>query len=189
MQHGQPAVPVNGEYHRMEDHDFTKRFKNKTRLNILGKVAWLERPLNKSRPKVALQLTEAGDDAVTIDWRPAVPEWASGRLQLVLAEGVLGILEDEQKFWKLHQEYSQEEVDKLLEDDRDRSRSGSPVLALQDTENPALARGRSRSPSRARRDRPANWLGPELYGLADELQGLRVPAEVICICCGLRPWK
>ena len=104
VQHGQPAVPVNGEYHRMEDHDFTKRFKNKTRLKIWGKVAWLERPLNKSRPKVALQLTEAGDDAVTIDWRPAVPEWTSGRLQLVLAEGVLGVLEDEQEFGKLHQE-------------------------------------------------------------------------------------
>ena len=66
-QHGRPSVPVNGEYLRMENGDFTKRFKNKMRLKILGNVAWLERPSCKSRRRVTLLLTEAGGDAVTID--------------------------------------------------------------------------------------------------------------------------
>jgi len=153
----------------MENGDFTKRFKNKMRLKILGNVAWLEVPRCKSRRRFTLLLTEAGGDAVTIDWRPANPEWQTGRLQLVVMEGERGLLEDEEKFWKLHQEYSQEEVEKLLQDARDPSRSGSPVLALRDGEDavvPSL-------PSSSGRRQPAEWLGE---GVA-VVPGKRKPEE------------
>ena len=117
-QRGRPSVPVNGEYLRMENGDFTKRFNNNMRLNMLGNVAWMEFPTRKSRRRVTLRLTEDGGDAVTIDWRPANPEWQTGRLQLVDMEGARGLLEDQQKCWMLHREYSQEEVEKLLQDAR-----------------------------------------------------------------------
>ncbi|MDA8609563.1 hypothetical protein N9L19_01455 [bacterium] len=79
-QHGRPSVPVNGEYLRMGNCDFTKRFNNNMRPNMLGIVAWLEFPRRKSRRIITLRLTEDGGDGVTIDWRPANPEWQAGQL-------------------------------------------------------------------------------------------------------------
>jgi len=95
-QHGRRSAPVNGEYHRMEDGDRAQRFKNKMRLNILGKEAWLEVPKRKSRRTVTLRLTEEGCDAVTIDWRPAHPDWYTSRLQLAVVGGERGLLENEE---------------------------------------------------------------------------------------------
>jgi glycosyl transferase family 25 len=133
-QHGRPTVPVSGLYFRMEDHDHTKRFKNHMRLKLLGIVAWLEFPTRKRRRQFVLPLSPDGEDAIRIDWSPAYPEWKSGRLQLVVEEGERGIREKEEVFWKLHTEYSQEEVEKHLEAARSSSRSGSPVAMLMDGE-------------------------------------------------------
>ena len=133
-QHGRPTVPVSGLYFRMEDHDHTKRFKNHMRLKLLGTVAWLEFPTRKRRRQFVLPLSPDGEDAIRIDWSPAYPEWKSGRLQLVVEEGERGIREKEEVFWKLHTEYSQEEVEKHLEAARSSSRSGSPVAMLMDGE-------------------------------------------------------
>ena len=133
-QHGRPTVPVSGLYFRMEDHDHTKRFKNHMRLKLLGTVAWLEFPTRKRRRQFVLPLSPDGEDAVRIDWSSAYPEWKSGRLQLVVEEGERGIREKEEVFWKLHKEYSQEEVEKHLEAARSSSRSGSPVAMLMDGE-------------------------------------------------------
>ena len=139
------------------------------RLKMLGNVAWLEFPRRNSRRRVTLRLTEDGGDAVTIDWRPANPEWQTGRLQLVVMEGERGLLEDEEKFWMLHQEYSQEEVDKLLQDARGPSQSGSPVLALMDGEDAVVPL----LPSSSGRRQPAEWLGE---GVA-VVPGKRKPEE------------
>ena len=76
-----------------------------------------------------------GEDAIRIDWSLAFPEWKSSRLQLVVEEGDRGIREEEEVFWKLHTEYSQEEVEKHLEAARSYSRSGSPVAMLMDGES------------------------------------------------------
>ena len=133
-QHGRPTVPVSGLYFRMEDHDHTKRFKNHMWLKLLGTVAWLEFPTRKRRRQFVLPLSPDGEDAIRIDWSPAYPEWKSGRLQLVVEEGERGIREKEEVFWKLHKEYSQEEVEKHLEAARSSSRSGSPVAMLMDGE-------------------------------------------------------
>ena len=52
----------------------------------------------------------------------------------MVEEGERGIREKEEVFWKLHKEYSQEEVEKHLEAARSSSRSGSPVAMLMDGE-------------------------------------------------------
>ena len=132
--HGRPTVPVSGLYFRMEDHDPTKRLKNGMRLKLLGTVAWLEFTTRRRRRQSVLPLSPDGEDAIRIDWSSAYPEWKSGRLQLVVAEGEGGIREKEEVFWKLHKEYSQEEVEKHLEAARSSSRSGSLVAMLTDGE-------------------------------------------------------
>ena len=133
-QHGRPAMPVCGLYYRMETHEHKTRFRNQMRLKLLGKVAWLEFPTRNPRRQFVLPLSVEGEDAIRIDWSPAYPEWKSGRLQLVVEEGERGIREKEEVFWKLHKEYSQEEVEKHLEAARSSSRSGSPVAMLMDGE-------------------------------------------------------
>ena len=133
-QHGRPTVPVSGLYFRMEDHDHTKRFKKHMRLTLLGDVAWLQFGTGKRRRQFVLPLSPAGEDAVRIDWSSAYPEWESGLLQLVVEEGERGLREEEKVFWKLHEEYSQKEVEKHLEAAGSVSRSGSPLAMLMDGE-------------------------------------------------------
>ena len=82
----------------MENCDFAERFKNKMRLNILINMAGLELPRHKSRRRVTLLLTEDGGDAVTIDWRPASPEWQTSRLQLV-------VMQCERGYWKTRESF------------------------------------------------------------------------------------
>ena len=125
-------VPVSGLYFRMEDHDHSKRFKNGMRLRLLGTVAWLEFPRRKRQKQFVLPLSPDGEDAIRIDWSPAYPDWGSGRLQLVVEEGQRGIREKEEVFWKLHREFSPEEVEQHLEAARSSSRSGSAVVMLMD---------------------------------------------------------
>ena len=122
------------------------------RLKILGQVARLEVPKRKSRQTITLRLTEEGCDAVTIDWRPAHPDWDTGRLQLAVVGGERGLLENEEKFGKLYKEYSKEEVEQLLEEARNLSRSGSPPLALMDGDETAS------SAAASDKRKPAEWL-------------------------------
>ena len=106
-QHGRPSAPVNGEYLRMENLGFIQRFKNDMRPYILGNVAWLEFPRRKSRRRVTLFPDGGWRRCVHHRLAPASPEWPTSWLQLVVIEGERGLLEDEKKFGKLDQEYSQ----------------------------------------------------------------------------------
>ena len=106
---GRPCAPRNGLYFRMENDNFKKRFNNHFRMEILGDIGYMVYP--RSRPKKAytLKLTPAVD-ACIIDWTPVDDTWRPGRLQFASVEEVPGLLEDSDKFWKLEQEYSEEDV-------------------------------------------------------------------------------
>ena len=106
---GRPCAPRNGLYFRMEDVNFKQRFKNHLRMEILGDFAYLVYPRSRPQKSYTLKPTPA-DDASIIDWTPVNDTWHSGRLQFGCAEGVQGLREGSDKFWKLNQEYSEEDV-------------------------------------------------------------------------------
>ena len=133
-QHGRPAMPVCGLYYRMENRDHKTRFKNQMRLKLLGEVAWLEFPTRKPPMQFVLPLHVEGEDAIRIDWSSAFKKWGSGLLQLVVEEGVRGLREKEEVFWKLEREYSEEEVNKHLEAMTTARRLGSLDPVLMDEE-------------------------------------------------------
>ena len=90
-------------------------------LRFLGAVAWLEFPRhkNKSRRRTTLALTDDDGAATVIDWRPWNPYWDHGRLQMAWVEDGHGLREDTDRFWKLVQAYSEEEVEQLLQEGND----------------------------------------------------------------------
>ena len=167
---GRPCAPRNGLYFRMENDNFKKRFNNHLRMEILGDIAYMVYP--RSRPKRAytLKLTPA-DDACIIDWTPVDDTWHPGRLQFACAEGVPGLLEDSDRFWKLDQEYSEEYVARrrieleaqsplALTDAVARRRielEAQSPLALTD----AVVTGNAAGASNVRPRAPPEWLGED----------------------------
>ena len=155
---GRPCAPHNGLYFRMENDNFKKRFNNHLRMEILGDIAYMVNPTSRAKKSYTLKLTPA-DDACIIDWTPVDDTWHQGRLQVACAEGVPGLLEDSDKFWKLDQEYSEEYVARR----RIELEAQSP-LALTD----AVVIGNAAGTSNVRPRAPPEWLG--------EVPGARVHA-------------
>ena len=145
---GQPCVPRNGVYFRMEDDNFTQRFKNHLRMEILDDIAYVVYPRSRPKKTYTLTLTPA-DDACMIDWTPLNNTWEEGRLQFVCAEGVPGLLEDGAKFWKLSEEYSTDIVARR----KIQLETQSP-LALTDA-------GTAAGASDVRPRDPRKWLGSD----------------------------
>ena len=148
---GRPRAPHNGLYFRMENDNFKKRFNNHLRMEILGDIAYMVYPRSRPKKSYTLKLTPA-DDACIIDWTPVNDTWHSGRLQFACAEGVPGLLEDSDRFWKLDQEYSEEYVARR----RIELEAQSP-LALTDAVVTGNAAGTSNVHPRA----PPEWLGED----------------------------
>ena len=103
---GRPCAPHNGLYFRMENDNFKKRFNNHLRMEILGDIAYMVYPRSRPKKSYTLKLTQADDDCI-IDWTPVDETRQPGRLRTACAEGVPGLLEDSDKFWKLGEEYSE----------------------------------------------------------------------------------
>ena len=163
--HGRPSAPQNGEYHRMEDQDYTQRFKNRMRMQLFGDTAILEYPRHKNKKSYTLSLIREDEVSCGIDWTPVDPSWQTGRLQFAEVEGVEGMLEDGGKFWKLHEEYSAAEVARRMS----QRRSRSPAPALMDgvdaeadastIAHPRNVRPRSEQDQQAQQRRgPREWL-------------------------------
>ena len=148
---GRPCAPHNGLYFRMENDNFKKRFNNHLRMEILGDIAYMVYPRSRPKKSYTLKLTPA-DDACMIDWTPLNNTWQAGRLQFVCAEGVPGLLEGSDRFWKLDQEYSEEYVARR----RIELEAQSP-LALTD----AVVTGNAAGTSNVRPRAPPEWLGED----------------------------
>ena len=103
---GRPCAPHNGLYLRMGNDNFKQRFNNHLRMDILGDLAYMVYPRSRRKKSYTLKLTPA-DDACIIDWTPVDETWQAGRLRFACAQGVPGLLEDCDTFWKLEEEYSE----------------------------------------------------------------------------------
>ena len=115
------TAPVNGMYLRMEDQNPPlpmRPFNNGMRLRFLGTVAWLEFPRHKHTRSRRTTLALTGDDSAgaLIDWRPWNPEWGCARLQDAWVADQRGLRGEAVFFWKLVKEYSEEEVEQLLQE-------------------------------------------------------------------------
>ena len=160
-----PRAPQNGEYHRMETDNPAERFKNGMKVQLFGSIAIFQVPKRKKRKSHTLTLSRDDEHSCIIDWRPVEQTWESSRLQYVVLDGVEGMLEDGQKFWKLYEEYSPAEVARRMMEHRPHS----PFPALEDNVD-ASAQGSSSAdlgeahPSKEsnqpaqRRARPRQWL-------------------------------
>ena len=139
-----PRAPKDGEYHRMVTP--MKRFNNRMKLQLLGSIAIFEVPKSKTRkvPRT-LTLKKETENSCTIDWPQVNQEWHPARLQYAVCDGVEGMLEDGNHFWKLYKEYSRSEVAELvmqhkllsslpqLEDAEDESAAGSASAVVAET--------------------------------------------------------
>ena len=163
--HGRPSAPQNGMHHRMEDQEYKKRFKNLMRMQLFGDTAVVEYPRHKTNKLDTLSLIKEDDDSCIIDWTPVDPSWQTARLQFAEVEGVEGMLEDGEKFWKLHEEYSAAEVARRMS----QRRSQSPVPALMDG---ADAEADASTSGHARNVRPRSVLD-------QEAQRRRAPRECL----------
>ena len=69
--HGRPSAPQNGMYHRMEDQDYTQRFKNLMRMQLFGDTAVIEFPRHKTK--------KSHNQRVLRRWSPArIPAFLQG---------------------------------------------------------------------------------------------------------------
>ena len=100
-----PRAPKDGVYHRMVNP--VERFKNGMKVQLLGSIAIFEVPKSKTRkvPRT-LTLKKETENSCTIDWPQVNQEWHPARLRYAVCDGVEGMLEDGNHFWKLYKEYS-----------------------------------------------------------------------------------
>ena len=107
MPHQRPCAPTNGVYHRMEESDPSRRYRNKMQLTLREGSALLER---EGHQPVTLHVDRTDNETFIIDWSPANDRWGQSELRFGSIEGAAGLIEEEKKFWKLHAAHPAEEV-------------------------------------------------------------------------------
>ena len=107
MPHQRPCAPKKGVYHRMEESDPRKRFRNQMQLTLHEGSALLER---EGQQPVALHVEKTNNETFIIDWSPANDRWGESELRFGSIDGAAGLIEEEKKFWKLHAALPAEEV-------------------------------------------------------------------------------
>ena len=104
-------APKNGEYHRMENSDSKQRFKNKMRLQVLDDIAIFESGTGKRKKgPCRATLKKETEHPCIIEWREVNSEWRSATLEYHVRDGVEGMLEGGEHFWKLFKPYSDSDV-------------------------------------------------------------------------------
>ena len=90
------AGNFDGVYHRMEDHDPTKRFKNKMRLSIAGSRAAFQAK-NKERTELPIRWLDGM--SFELDWGPVSTSWDRGVFRYYSGpDGAKGLMEDGRKY-------------------------------------------------------------------------------------------
>ena len=106
-----PHAPKNGEYHRMENSNSKQRFKNKMRLQVLDGIAIFESGTGKRKKgPCPVTLKKETEHPCIIEWREVNSEWRSATLEYHVRDGVEGMLEGGEHFWKLFKPYSDSDV-------------------------------------------------------------------------------
>ena len=106
-----PHALKNGVYHRMENSDSTQRFNNKMRLQVFDDIAIFESGIGKRKKgPCRATLKKETEHPCIIEWREVNPEWRSATLEYHVRDGVEGMLEGGEHFWKLFKPYSESDV-------------------------------------------------------------------------------
>ena len=106
-----PHAPKIGEYHRMENSDSTQRFKNRMRLQVFYDIAIFESGTGKRKKgPCRATLKKETEHPCIIEWREVNSEWRSATLEYHVRDGVEGMLEGGEHFWKLFKPYSDSDV-------------------------------------------------------------------------------
>ena len=106
-----PHAPKDGEYHRMENSDSKQRFKNKMRLQVFDDIAIFESGIGKRKKgPCRATLKKETEHPCIIEWPEVNPEWRSATLEYHVRDGVEGMLEGGEHFWKLFKPYSDSDV-------------------------------------------------------------------------------
>ena len=99
MPHQRPCAPKNGVYHRMEASNIRRRLRNKMQLTLHEGSAILER---EGHQPVSLLVDWTDNDTLIVHWSPASDRWGRSQLRFGSREGAAGLIEVENKLWKLH---------------------------------------------------------------------------------------
>ena len=105
--HQQPGVPNNCVYHRMEQSNPRRWYRNKMQLTLREGFALLERD---GQQAVTLHVDWMGNETLIIDWSPANERWGRSQLRVDSTEGAAGRIEEYNKLWNLHAACPVEEV-------------------------------------------------------------------------------
>ena len=106
-----PHAPKIGEYHRMENSDSSQRFKNRMRLQVFYDIAIFESGTGKRKKgPCRATLKKETEHPCIIEWREVNSEWRSATLEYHVRDGVEGMLEGGEHFWKLFKPYSDSDV-------------------------------------------------------------------------------
>ena len=90
--HQQPGMPKNCVYHRMEQSDPSRRYRNKMRLTLREGSALLER---EGQQPVTLHLDWMDNETLIIDWSSANERWGRNQLRVGSVDGAAGFIKEE----------------------------------------------------------------------------------------------
>ena len=76
-------------------------------LTLDGETAVLDR---EGHEPVTVHVEKIDDETYNIDWSPVDERWGQSQLQFGSMEGTTGLIEEKEKFWKLHAALPDEEV-------------------------------------------------------------------------------
>ena len=95
----------------MENSDSTQRFKNRMRLQVFYDIAIFESGTGKRKKgPCRATLKKETEHPCIIEWREVNSEWRSATLEYHVRDGVEGMLEGGEHFWKLFKPYSDSDV-------------------------------------------------------------------------------
>ncbi len=95
------VAAMDGTYYRMEEHDFTKRFKNQMRLRVNGSTALFEKKRRKGGwMRQHLEIDLLSPTSFKVDWTLVDAALGHAVLEQSEQDGVIGLLEAGRKFWK-----------------------------------------------------------------------------------------
>ena len=117
----------DGVYHRMEDEDCTRRFKNGMRLTIEGTAATLEISRKKNKKKIDLVVEALSATDLRMDWTPAHADWGEANFRVCIVEGMKGLREGDTHFWKLWDSAGASVTTAASSGEQGRSRSRTPT--------------------------------------------------------------
>ena len=93
---------LEGVYFRMERRRPADKYRNRMNLEIRGHVLTLRIPRDWRHTPIDLEMRDVAvtQDSFNLDWTPHNTEWGQTTFWLVEHHGMMGLMENDQHFWK-----------------------------------------------------------------------------------------